>query len=64
MSVTKIYEHRALRSIIGPNSEEERRGLRLLHIMSFIICTLHQMLLRLSNQRERDGLRINPACES
>jgi hypothetical protein len=41
-----VFESRVLRRIFGPKRDEVKRGWRKLHKRSFIICTLHQILLR------------------
>jgi hypothetical protein len=46
-----VFENRVLRRIFGPDSVEVAGGWRKLHMMGFIICTLHQIFLELQNKR-------------
>jgi hypothetical protein len=41
----RVFENRALRRIFGPKREEVAAGWRKLHMRSFIIYTLHWVLL-------------------
>jgi hypothetical protein len=65
MSFTKIYENRVLRSIIGlERVEVTNRRLENTAYVVLIICTVDQILLGLSNQGDRDGLRTEHAREN
>jgi hypothetical protein len=45
-----MFEKRVLGRVFGPKRNEEARGWRKCIVKSLITCTLHQILLGLSNQ--------------
>jgi hypothetical protein len=50
----RVFQNGVLRRMLGPNREEVTEGWRKLHSETFIVCNLHQLLLRLI-KGELDG---------
>jgi hypothetical protein len=54
----RVFENRVLRKIFGPKKEEVAGGWGSRIMRSFVTCTFHEMLLRLSHQGGLDGLSM------
>jgi hypothetical protein len=47
-----VFENRELRRIFGPKERKQQEAGEKYIMRSFIICTLHQIVLRYLNQRQ------------